>query len=307
MKGDGILKKRERLFVLISLGPALLCFIVMLAYPLIRTVLMSLHELPSISSSMSEWGFVGFDNFLNLIQSSVFLSALGNVAKIWLIGGVLTIGCALLLAVILSSGVKGKKFWRSAIYLPNTISAVALSTMWLQYVFQNKFGLLKQLFTFLGMETLAGINWTSPKYLFWAMLVSYVYGSVGYFMLIFLSGIESIPGDLYESARLDGAGSFRQFISITFPLIRNVFRTCITLWTVTSVNFFVWAKMFSSRVNVETITPVYYLYDKVFGSAAGATVLDVGSGAAAGVLVAVLVLITYIIMNKVLKEEDLEF
>ena len=63
------------------------------------------------------------------------------------------IRCAVF-AVILASGVKGKRFWRSAIYLPNSISAVALSTMWLQYVFQNKFGMLKQLFGTLGME-----NW----------------------------------------------------------------------------------------------------------------------------------------------------
>ncbi|MFR8338576.1 MAG: carbohydrate ABC transporter permease [Eisenbergiella massiliensis] len=130
---------------------------------------------------------------------------------------------------------------------------------------------------------------------------------MGYFMLIFLSGIERIPRDLYESARLDGADSWTQFWRITFPLIRNVFRTCVTLWTITSVNFFVWAKMFSSRANVETITPVYFLYNKVFGSANAGTVLDVGAGAAVGVLVAVLVLIIYIIMNKVLREEELEY
>ena len=285
----------------------MVCFLVMFAYPLVRTLLMSIHELPSISSRMEDWKFVGIQNYLDLFRSSVFLASLVNIGKIWLAGGVLTLSIALLLAVILASGVKGKKFWRSAIYLPNTISAVALSTMWLQYVFQNKFGLLKQLFTFLGIESLAKINWTSPQYLFWAMLFSYVYGSVGYFMLIFLSWIERIQGDLYESARLDGAGSFTQFACITFPLIRNVFRTCLTLWTVTSVNFFVWVRMFSPKANIETITPVYYLYDKVFGAANAGSVLNVGSGAAVGVLVAILVLITHGVMNFILREEDLEY
>ena len=183
--------------MLISLGPAMLCFLVMFAYPLVRTFLMSLYRLPSISSSMSDWEFIGLKNYTELFQSSVFMASLANIGKIWLIGGALTLAIALLLAVILASGVKGKRFWRSAIYLPNTISAVALSTMWLQYVFQNKFGLFKQLFTVLGLESLAKINWTSPQYLFWGMLFSYVYGSVGYFMLIFLSGIEGIPQDLY--------------------------------------------------------------------------------------------------------------
>ena len=301
------MKKRNRLFVLGSLFPALICFAVIFVYPLLRTLTMSFYQLPSLSSKMAEWEYVGFQNYTGLFESSVFLASLKNIGKIWLIGGFLTIGIALLFAVILASGVKGKRFWRSAIYLPNTISAVALSTMWLQYVFQNKFGLLKQLFTVLGMETLAKINWTSPQYLFWAMLLSYVFGSVGYFMLILLSGIERIPKDIYESARLDGANSWMQFRKITFPLIRDVFRTCITLWTVTSVNFFTWAKMFSSKINVKTVTPVYFLYDKVFGTANAGTLLDAGTGAAVGVVVAILVLITYAIMNKLLKEEALEY
>ena len=108
---------------------------------------------------------------------------------------------------------------------------------------------IRDRFTALGLERLAKINWTSPEYLFWGMLIASIYSSVGYFMLIFLSGIEGIPQDLYESARLDGAGGWKQFWHITLPLIRNVFRTCVTLWTISSVNYFAMAKMFSSRVN----------------------------------------------------------
>ncbi|MFR8338575.1 MAG: carbohydrate ABC transporter permease [Eisenbergiella massiliensis] len=166
------MKKREKLFMLISLGPAVLCFLVMFAYPIIRTVMMSLNQLPSISSDMADWKFVRLRNYTELFRNSVFLASLRNIGKIWLIGGILTLSVALFFAVILASGVKGKRFWRSAIYLPNSISAVALSTMWLQYVFQNKFGMLKQLFGTLGMEKLEEINWTSPQYLFWAMLLS---------------------------------------------------------------------------------------------------------------------------------------
>lgn len=293
--------------MIVSLGPAILCFVAVFAYPLVRAVLMSLYQLPSISSKMAQWEFVGLGNYIELFKSSVFISSLKNIALIWLVGGILTLGIALFLAVIISSGVKGKKFWRSAIYLPNTISAVALSTMWIQYVFQNKFGLLKTVFEFLGLESLAAINWTSPKYLFWAMLFSYVYGSVGYFMLIFVSGIDGIPKDVYESASLEGASPWKQFWSITFPLLRNVTRNCIILWTVGSVNFFVWAKMFSPKANVATMTPVYFLYNKVFGSANSGALLDIGGGAAVGVIVAIMVLITYLVMNKCMKEEDLEF
>lgn len=285
----------------------MICFLVIFLYPLLKTVLMSFFQLPAISSPMSEWEFVGLDNYKGMFKNSVFLASLNNIWRIWLVGGFLTLAIALFYAVILASGVKGKKFWRSAIYLPNTVNAVALATMWVQYIFQNKFGLLKTLFKALGWETLAKINWTSPTYLFWGMLFSYVLGSVGYFMLIFLAGIERIPGDLYESARIDGANPWVQFWKLTFPLIRDVFRTALTLWTVGAVNFFTWAKMFSSRISTSTVTPVYFLYDKVFGGTGVAAAVDAGGGAAVGVMIAIIVLLVHVILDRILREEALEY
>lgn len=301
------MKQRDRLFIATSLVPAVICFLVIFAYPLVKTVLMSFFKLPGISSPFIEWEFVGLDNYIGMFSSSVFLASLNNIWRIWLVGGFLTLAIALFYAVILASGVKGKKFWRSAIYLPNTVNAVALATMWIQYIFQNKFGLFKTLFTALGWEALAKINWTSPTYLFWGMLISYVFGSVGYFMLIFLAGIERIPGDLYESARIDGANPWVQFWTMTFPLIRDVFRTASTLWTVSAVNFFTWAKMFSTRISTTTVTPVYYLYDKVFGSSGTASAIDAGGGAAIGVAIALIVLLVHLIINRLLREEALEY
>ena len=301
------MKQRDRFFIATSLAPAVICFLVIFAYPLAKTVLMSFFKLPGISSPFIEWEFVGLDNYIGMFSSNVFLASLNNIWRIWLVGGFLTLAIALFYAVILASGVKGKKFWRSAIYLPNTVNAVALATMWIQYIFQNKFGLFKTLFTALGWEALAKINWTSPTYLFWGMLISYVFGSVGYFMLIFLAGIERIPSDLYESARIDGANPWVQFWTMTFPLIRDVFRTASTLWTVSAVNFFTWAKMFSTRISTTTVTPVYYLYDKVFGSSGTASAIDAGGGAAIGVAIALIVLLVHLIINRLLREEALEY
>ena len=133
-------------------------------------------------------------------------------------------------------------------------------------MFNIKYGLSKTLFTSLGLTALAKINWTSPVYLFWGMLISYALGSLGYFMLIFLAGIERIPKDIYESATLDGANAWVRFWSLTFPLIRDVTRTAVTLWTIGAVNFFTWAKMFSAQISATTVTPVYYLYDQIFGA-----------------------------------------
>ena len=211
---------------------------------------------------------------------------------------------ALLFAVILTSGIRFKKFFRAAIYLPNIISAVALATMWIQYIYNQDYGLLNQLLRAIGLE---GKNWIGKDMKFWAMIFAFIFGAVGYYMLIFRSGIERIPDDLYEAATIDGANKIQQFISMTLPLLRSIFKTNITFWSVNCISFFRWSKMFSPVASeASTMVPVVYLYDTVFGTT-GSVQRDAGAGAAVGVTLAVFVAIIYFIMNKVLKDDDLEF
>lgn len=302
------MKKRNTIFYITFLAPALICFGLLYLYPVLRTALMSLFDVPSIGDGMAKWTFAGFDNYKHLFSSTLFRQSMMNLLKIWTIGGMITMLMALLFAVILSSGIKGKKFWRSVIYLPNIISAVAIANMWLQYVYNTQYGMLKNVFSFLHIEALAKINWTSSNMIFISMLIAYCFGSIGYYMLIILAGIERIPSDLYESAELAGATPFQKFSLITFPLIRNVFRTCIMLWTVSSVNFFTWSRMFSKDTSPTTVTPVVYMYDAVFGLATGG-ISDrrVGTGTAVGVLMTLMVILVSTLLNRVFKEKELEY
>ena len=126
-------------------------------------------------------------------------------------------------------------------------------------------------------------------------------------MLIFISGIERIPADLYEAATIDGANKIQQFGSITMHLLRSIFKTNITFWSVNCITFFLWSKMFAPvSTEASTIVPVVYLYDTVFGTT-GNVQRDAGAGAAIGVVLAVFVGLIYFIMNKLIKDDDLEF
>lgn len=126
-------------------------------------------------------------------------------------------------------------------------------------------------------------------------------------MLIFISGIERIPADLYEAATIDGANKIQQFAHMTLPLLRSIFKTNITFWSVNCITFFLWSKMFAPvSTEAATIVPVVYLYDTVFGTT-GNVQRDAGAGAAIGVVLAIFVAIVYFIMNKLLKDDDLEF
>ena len=161
---------------------------------------------------------------------------------------------SMLMAVVLTSGIRGAKFFKAAIYMPNIISAVALATMWIQYIFHFDYGLLNEIVQLFGGEK---VKWLGSDLKFWAMLGAFIFGSVGYYMLIYISGIEGIPADIYEAATLDGANKVNQFTLITLPLMKGIIRTSITFWSINTTTFFLWSKMFSS-INTEgsTIAPV---------------------------------------------------
>ena len=284
--------------------PCTLSLLIMYLYPVIRTIIMSFFAIDSVTASVSEWSFNGLGNYARIFGSATYLTSLSNMLKIWFVGGILTLTIALLFAVILTSGIRFKKFFRAAIYLPNVISAVALATMWIQYVYNQDYGLLNTMLEMVGLD---GVRWLGTDMKFWAMLFAFVFGAVGYYMLIFISGIERIPQDLYEAATIDGANKIQQFFKITLPLLKGIIKTNLTFWSVNTITFFLWSKMFSPvSSEASTIVPVVYLYDTVFGST-GNSERDAGAGAAVGVVLAIFVGVVYFITNKLLKDDDLEF
>lgn len=281
--------------------PALLFFVATFVYPIIRTVFMSFFKIDNITASIGQWQFSGFDNYIKLINTPVFLTACTNLLKIWFFGGLIVMTLALLFAVILNSGIKGKKFFRAVIYLPNIVSAVALAIMWQQYVYSNQYGLLKPLADALGFQ------WLDTDHKFLALLIAYCFGMVGYHMLIFLSGIESIGTQYFEASTIDGAGKINQFRYITLPLLKGCFKTNITMWSISSVGFFLWSQLFSSvTTDTAVITPMVYLYMQTFGSGNTVTERNAGLGAAIGILLAIFVVVVFWLCNSLFKNDDQE-
>jgi len=295
--------KQDKKMIVLFLTPALLSFGIMFLYPVIRTVIMSFFSVKNLTDPVSSWQFVGIQNFADNFGNATFQGAMMNILKIWVVGGIVTLALSLLFAVILTSGVKSKSFFRAVIYLPNVVSAVALATMWTQYVFSSKYGLFNSIVKLFGGKA---INWLSTDMKFWSMLIAFIFGAVGYYMLIFLSGIERIPADLYEAATIDGASKVGQFRHITLPLLRGVFKTNLTFWTINTITFFVWSKMFSPvDSEMSTMAPIVYMMNLVFGSK-GVTQTQAGRGAAVGVALAMCVLIVFTVFNLLIKDDDIE-
>ena len=300
------LHAKNRNMIILFLTPAVLLYLMVFLYPSVRTIVMSFFEVEGVSDPVSTWHFNGGANYIDSFNDNLFRASMGNLGKLWLVGGIGVMSLSLLYAVILTSGIKGKSFFRSVIYLPNLVSAVAMGIMWLYYAFNKEpFGLLNTVFGWFGVGP---IMWTDPTHKFWSMLIAYCFGMVGYHMLIFMSGIERIGADYYEAATIAGANVFQKFRYITLPLLKGAIRTNLVMWTVTSVGFFIWGQVFDPvNLSAQTVMPLNYMYELVFGSSnAAQAVRNSGVGAAIGVMMAFIVVLVFWLTNFIVKNDDVE-
>ncbi len=300
------LRKKNKSMLIMFLTPATLLYLLVFLYPSIRTFVMSFFKVEGVSDPVSSWVFNGGANYVDAFNDTLFRSSMTNLGKLWLFGGVGVMILSLLYAVVLTSGLRGKSFFRSVIYLPNLVSAVAMGTMWLYYAFNKEsFGLLN---TIRGWFGLSNVLWTDPAHKFSSMLIAYCFGMVGYHMLIFMSGIERIGADFYEAATIEGANVFQKFFYITLPLLRGSIRTNLVMWTVASVGFFIWGQVFDPvNLSNQTVMPLNYMYELVFGSSnAAQAVRNSGIGAAIGVMMAAIVIIVFAATNFIVKNDDIE-
>lgn len=290
--------------------PIVLIYLVIFLYPTIRTGYMSFFKMSSLSGSSDTWIFKGVSNYLELLKNPLFLQSYANIMKILFIGGVATFTIALYFATVLKN-MRCMKLWRAVVYLPNIITPVALVVMWTQYIFNNQFGLFKSLFTFLHMDKLANIPWTSNEMAFTSMLIAFCFGSVGYYMVMFMAAIDQIPQDYYEYANIAGANKMKTFFYVTLPLLKDTIKTAVTFWSAGAINFFLWSRVFSTNPKEpSTLVPASYMFSLVFGGSSSNIAsgeLKVGAGAAIGVVLTLSIVIMYGIITLTFGKDKYEY
>lgn len=162
--------------------------------------------------------FTGLDNFQRLFQDSMFWTSFWNTMYYAVIHIPLTLGLSLGLAIILNKKFRGLSFFRAAAFFPYFTSIVAVAQVW-NMLFSPEMGPINEFLRFIGISNPPG--WVGSSH--WAMPAIIIVGTwreMGYFMLLYLAGLQTIPGELYEAARMDGASAWRQFWNVTLPGLR---------------------------------------------------------------------------------------
>jgi multiple sugar transport system permease protein len=160
--------------------------------------------------------WVGLDNYINILDERLFWTALQNTILYAVVSVPARMVIALFIAVMLNQMIPLRTFFRAAVYLPQVTSIAAISIVWM-WLYNPEFGLFNQMLQSLGMQ---GQKWlTDSSTAMAAILIMTTWYGVGSNMVIFLAGLQGIPGHLYEAAKIDGANNWQLFWSITRPLL----------------------------------------------------------------------------------------
>lgn len=202
-------------------APALLVIVVFFFLPVVAALGLSVTDFDIYAlADIDNLRFVAFDNYIGLLHNPLFWKTLGNTLYFVIVGVPLSIAVSLGAAVLLHSKLgRFKGFFRTAFFAPVVTTVVAVAVIW-RYLFHTRYGLVNWGLSSIGIEPIDWLgdpDWAMPTIILFA-----VWKNFGYNMIIFLAGLQSIPEDLYEAARIDGAGAWRQFRHVTLPMLGPV-------------------------------------------------------------------------------------
>lgn len=198
--------------------PAFLVYFLIIVIPVFYTLYLSFFEWNGVSTDRL---FVGLSNYILLfISDSVFMTAFKNTF-IWTACSVVFITViALALALLLNRSFKGRFFYRGVFYFPFILSNIVVALMW-TWLYHPTLGFFNSVLRGIGLES---VGWLSdPKIALYSVFIAATWQQVGGSMVIFLAGLQAIPNDPYESAKVDGASSLQAFWHVTLPLLRETF------------------------------------------------------------------------------------
>ena len=290
----GVLERRNTLIAYSFLAPNFIGFVVFTLIPVIF----------SFALAFMDWGggakvtFVGLDNFRYIFKDFSFSKSnlgitLKNTVFYTAMTVPLTLLCSLGLAMILNKAVKGAKFFRAVFFFPYVASLVAICVCW--NFLLMKTGPVNQILNALGFTMKK--SWTSSRDLaIWAIIIVSIWRNAGYYMVMYLAGLQGVPGELYEAATIDGANAWQKFTYVTMPMLTpTTFFNSIMMVISCFKIYDVVAIMTQGGPGRSTKMLVTYIFELSFGGENIATSAQYGVASAVSmVLLAIVLLVTFV-------------
>ncbi|REE90637.1 carbohydrate ABC transporter membrane protein 1 (CUT1 family) [Paenibacillus taihuensis] len=292
---SGIYDKQEMRAAFLFILPALLLLILFIFYPMARALLISFQNYNLISANTSP---AGLANYRQLFEDSSFLESLGHsfyfAAVVIPLQTVIALGLALLVRRVF----RGVGLFRTVYFLPVVVSFAIASTIF-KLIYNKDYGMLNVLLRGLGLPAWDFLS--NPDISMIGIIILCIWKAMGFFMIVFLAGLNNIPDSLYEAAHVDGAGAVQQFFKVTLPLLKRTTAFVIIITTMDALKIFVPIYITTSGGPAQsTSTVVFYIYETAFKQ------MNMGYASAAAFVLFAIVLVISVIQLRLFRT-DVEY
>ncbi|WP_426452458.1 carbohydrate ABC transporter permease [Paenibacillus sp. S-38] len=292
--------KRKRPWISFSvlfILPSFLLYTLFVIVPTFSSIYLSFTSWDGVSTDIR---YIGFDNFVEMWHSERVHNALKNTLILSAVLVVLENVTAIALAIVVDQVRWFRNLFRSVFYFPVLLSGIVMGFVW-TIILNYNFGVVTQLLDGMGLGGLK-IDWLgNPDYALLAIIMTTVWKSSGYYMIIYLAGLQGIPAELTEAASIDGANRWQQFRHITFPLLAGAMTVCVMLSMIASLKIFDQiAVMTDGGPGFATETLTYIVYKVGFGE------LRQGYGTALSLVLFLLILIVSLIQIRILRKREVQ-
>jgi raffinose/stachyose/melibiose transport system permease protein len=284
--------------ILILVVPGFLFFVFMVCFP----IGMSAYYGATDWKGLGDYNMVGLENYLTiLLEDKVFWVSLWNAALLVLTTVFIQHPIAIFLAILLTHVGKWEKLYRAIFFIPAVISIVVTSKLW-SAIYHPNFGLLNKVLEVLGLESLKQEWLGDPDIAIWSLIVTIMWQGFGYALLLYYAGLQGIPKDLYEAARLDGATNIKLYTKVVIPLLAPMMRVAVILAVITCLKQMETVYLMTNGGPGDSTQFLgNYLYKAAFSSSL------YGYGNAISVLFVIFCLVLTVILNKLLKKDVGEY
>ncbi|MCK9861496.1 sugar ABC transporter permease [Paenibacillus sp. ATY16] len=300
MSATVLIKKRKqwwRSYAIWFILPAFILYSLFVMLPTLSSIYLSFTSWDGISENVR---YIGLDNFKEIWESPRVHHALKNTIIVAISLVVLENVVALLLAILVDQVRWLRNFFRSIFYFPVLMSGIIMGFIWM-IILNYNFGVVNQVLDMIGLGSIKADWLGDPDFALLSIILSTVWKSSGYYMIIYLAGLQGVPQELLEAASIDGAGKWKQFRHVTFPLLAGATTVCVMLSMINSLKLFDQiAVMTNGGPGFATETLTYIIYKVAFGEGRQ------GFGTALAIVLFILILIVSLIQIRVLRKREVQ-
>lgn len=286
---------KDKKIIWIFLLPTIVLVSLFLYIPFFASIWNSLFNITDMAGINKTW--VGLDNYVELFRDPIAHTSFKNTFIIMALTIIFELGLGFLLAILVDTVRRGKKIYQTVFFFPVVISATAIGLMFTLF-YNLDMGLFNQVLKGMGFEP---IYWLEEGRALYSIATPIVWQYVGFYFVIFLTGIAGIPEDIYESAYLDGINGWKKVLYITIPLLKGVIKSSLILVITGTLKIFDLAWIIAPRGAPFETTYLFgtYQYKTVYEA------WRIGYGCTIAVVIVVLGMIISLVVNKLLKAEEM--